>query len=125
MTVFEYLSSLKPGDVVRDKRALYAMKRAGLIWDYSRWGYLECIILHTSDDDSAMIHIFKKGNAVDLEKVPGALEGKTRQGRASVNLTWREVLDLYGSDFGRISYKGMEFRAEYISGCFSPYLVKI
>ena len=41
MSVTEYLESLPIGEVIADIRVLSVLKRAGVIYDYSQFGYLE------------------------------------------------------------------------------------
>ena len=118
MTNKEIVNNLPIGEVV-PKRVLAAMKRKGLIYDYSPWGYLEnCRVWYTEEykgkeiHDYAMLHVFPDGNSpkeYDLES----------------NLSsYSEVIDKFGSDWGKIEYLGHFFERKYLSGCFSPYLVK-
>ena len=41
MKLLDYIKQLPIGEVVTNKRLLSVLKRKGLIFDYSRFGYLE------------------------------------------------------------------------------------
>ena len=117
MTNKEILAKMPCGEVV-PKRILAAMKRKGLIFDYSAWGYLEnCRIWYSEEwngreiRDYVMLHIFPKGKSVkEYDNHP--------------DLSRSEILDSFGSDWGEINYLGFTFEVKYLSGCFSPYLIK-
>ena len=112
MTNKEILERLPVGEVV-PKQILAAMKRKGLIYDYSYWGYIESVRLHYkseySDNDFRLDEIFPLGNAREAADFHGA-------SRDDVN-----------EHFGRqseINYLGFTFGTKYYDGCFQPYLVK-
>ena len=47
MKLLDYIKQLPIGEVVMNKRFLAVLKRKGLIFDYSRFGYLEpCFIYY-------------------------------------------------------------------------------
>ena len=117
MTNKEILAKMPCGEVV-PKRILAAMKRKGLIFDYSAWGYLEnCRIWYAEEwkgrieHNYVMLHIFPKGKSV-------------KEYDNHFELSHSEILDKYGSDWGKIEYLGFTFEVKYLSGCFSPYLIK-
>ena len=117
MTNKEILAKMPCGEVV-PKRVLAAMKRKGLIFDYSRWGYLEnCRIWYTEEwngreiRDYVMLHIFPNGKSV-------------KEYDNDSDLSRSEIRDKFGSDWGKIEYLGFTFEVKYLSGCFSPYLIK-
>lgn len=93
------------------KRVLAAMKRKGLIYDYSHWGYLESARIHYKDPDDSWtryLHIFPNGNAKEADEFNG---------------TSTELTDKFGWDW-EINYMGFTFKTKYLDGCFAPYLVK-
>lgn len=110
MTNKEILNRLPIGEVV-PKRILAAMKRKGLIYDYSAWGYLESARISYKDPDDSWhkyIETFPKGNAKEADDFIGTSD---------------ELREKFGfSD--TIEYLGDFFETKYFSGCFSPYLVK-
>ena len=117
MTNKQILDSLNCGEVV-PKRILAALKRKGLIYDYSPWGYMEnCRIWYNEEykgktiSDYRMVYLFPNGNApkvYDLE--PG--------------ISREEIYEKYGSSWGKIEYLGNTFELKYFDGCFCPYLIK-
>ena len=126
MKIKEYFENLPKGEVV-DKRGLAYLKRKGLIWNYSRFGYLEAIRLEGKRDNEGIrahlsLNLFPKGNAKDCEQYEGSIIGKDRQGRANCDLNFNQMLEKY---YGRtIKCLGVTFEEKYLDGCFSPYLVK-
>ena len=127
MKVLDYLKGLKAGDVIKDKRALLALRRAGLIWDYSKWGYLESILVYCrnrkGDGECLHLTVFPEGNAAELEKLPGAVLDAYRQGRCQSPEHYEDLREKF-TGWRKITYKGMQFETEFYSGCFSPFLVK-
>ena len=129
MKLLDYIKQLPIGEVVMNKRFLAVLKRKGLIFDYSWWGYLEPCHLYYNEQCksgierlSSMLHLFTKGNAP--RNYRQCADGtKYLDDSLSLNCDSDELYKTYGSD-GIIEYKGNYFTMQYISGCFSPYLVK-
>ena len=112
MTNKEILAKMPCGEIVRNKQILAALKRKGLIFDYSYWGYLESARVSYKDPDDSWhyyLELFHKGNAKDVEDFIGTSE---------------ELREKFGCNQD-ISYMGCVFSTKYLSGCFKPYLVKI
>jgi len=117
MTNKEILAKLPIGEVV-PKKVLAAMKRKGLIYDYSRFGYLEnCRIWYTEKwdgrdfHDYVMVYLFANKNAPkEYDLHPG--------------ISQDEIYEQFGTNWGEIEYLGFTFEVKYLSGCFSPYLIK-
>ena len=130
MKVSEYLEKLPIGEIVTNKRLLAALKRKGLIFDYSAHGYLcSCPIYYNEEYNgrvekySRMIHLFPSGNAPREYRVCPDGE-KFLSCHVSTNYECSEVDDIYGYDGGVIEYNGSYFTTQYLDGCFCPYLVK-
>ena len=129
MKLLDYINQLQIGEVVTNKKFLAVLKRKGLIFDYSLWGYLEsCFIYYNEQYGNKterwhkMLHIFTKGNAPRNYKM--CKDGtKVLNSTISLNCDSNELYKTYGID-GVIEYKGNYFTMQYLSGCFSPYLVK-
>lgn len=129
MKLLDYIEKLQIGDVVTNKRLLAALKRKGLIFDYSFWGYLESCFIYYNEQFgdkterwNKMLHLFTKGNAPRNYKL--CKDGtKVLNSTISLNCDSNELYKTYGLD-GVIEYKGNYFTMQYLSGCFSPYLVK-
>ena len=110
MTNKEILAKKPIGEIV-PKRILAAMKRKGLIFDYSFWGYLESARISYKDPDDSWhryVELFPKANAKDANDFMGTSE---------------ELREKFGFN-GEINYLGFTFDTKYLSGCFKPYLVK-
>ena len=129
MKLLDYINQLQIGEVVTNKRLLAVLKRKGLIFDYSWWGYLEdCCIYYNMEYGGKTerwdrrLHIFTKGNAPRNYEL---CKDGTRflNNRVSLDCNSDEVSEIYGWD-GVIEYKGNYFTMQYLDGCFSPYLVK-
>ena len=129
MKLLDYIKHLPIGEVVMNKRFLAVLKRKGLIFDYSRFGYLESCFIYYNEQYgdkterwSSMLHLFTKGNA---PRNYGLCADGTKylDRNVSLNCDREELYKTYGSD-GVIEYKGNYFTMQYLSGCFSPYLVK-
>jgi hypothetical protein len=106
----ELLAKMPCGEIV-PKRILASMKRKGLIYDYSPWGYLESARISFKDPDDAWhkyVELFPKGNAKESDDFLGTSE---------------ELGEKFGFN-GPINYMGCTFDTKYLSGCFQPYLVK-
>ena len=129
MKLLDYIEKLQIGEVVTNKRLLAALKRKGLIFDYSWLCYLEPCHLYYNEECksgterlSRMLHLFTKGNAPRNYKQ--CKDGtKYLNDILSLNCDSDELYKTYGSD-GIIEYKGNYFTMHYFDGCFSPYLVK-
>lgn len=129
MKLLDYIKQLPIGEVVMNKKLLEVLKRKGLIFDYSWWCYLEPCHLYYNEECksgierlSRMLHLFTKGNAPRNYKQ--FKDGtKYLNDILSLNCDSDELYKTYGLD-GVIEYKGNYFTMQYLSGCFSPYLVK-
>ena len=129
MKLLDYINQLPIGEVVTNKRLLAVLKRKGLIFDYSLYGYLESCWIYYNEQYGGkterwnrMLHIFMKGNAPRNYEL--CKDGtKFLDNRVSLDCNSDEVSEIYGWD-GVIEYKGNYFTMQYLSGCFSPYLVK-
>lgn len=119
MKVEEYLKNLKVGSIVGSKRALAAMKRKGLIYDYSQWCYLEDQNVYYKED---------YGNGIELcHKF--TYSGKPIQegekgSRENPYMSYEEYLNSPYFESISFEYKGMKFASRYFDGCFNAYLVK-
>ena len=129
MKLLDYIEKLPIGGVVTNKRLLSVLKRKGLIFDYSWFCYLEPCHLYYNEECksgterwSRMLHLFTKGNAPRnyKQRKDGT---KYLDDSLSLNCNNDELYKTYGLD-GVIEYKGNYFTMQYLSGCFSPYLVK-
>lgn len=129
MKLLDYINQLPIGEVVTNKLLLSVLKRKGLIFDYSWWGYLEdCCIYYNmeyggkTERDNRRLCLFAKGNAprnyIQCEDGTKVLDSYI-----SLNCNSDELNKTYGWD-DVIEYKGNYFTMQYLSGCFSPYLVK-
>ena len=129
MKLLDYIEKLQIGEVVTNKNFLSVLKRKGLIFDYSLWGYLESCFIYYNEQYGdkterwdKMLHLFTKGNAP--RKYIQCKDGtKVLDRYIQLNCDSDELYKTYGSD-GIIEYKGNYFTMQYLSGCFSPYLVK-
>ena len=129
MKLLDYIEKLQIGEVVTNKRLLAVLKRKGLIFDYSFFGYLESCFIYYNEQYGdkterwhKMLHLFTKGNA---PRNYGLCADGTKylDRNVSLNCDSDELYKTYGSD-GIIEYKGNYFTMQYLDGCFSPYLVK-
>ena len=129
MKLSDYIKQLPIGEVVTNKRLLAVLKRKGLIFDYSRFGYLECCTIwhnhvfgEVTERWERTFHLFTKGNAPRNYKM--CKDGtKVLNSTISLNCDSDELRKTYGMD-DVIEYKGNYFTMQYLDGCFSPYLVK-
>lgn len=129
MKLLDYIKQLQIGEVVTNKQLLAVLKRKGLIFDYSFFGYLESCFIYYNEQYGdkterwdKMLHLFTKGNAPRnyIQSNDGT---KVLDRYIQLNCDSDELYKTYGSD-GIIEYKGNYFTMQYLSGCFSPYLVK-
>ena len=119
----EYFENLPVGEVV-NKKGLAYLKKLGYIWDYSRFGYLESIMIYTKDHNTTLLTTFDKRNAKELEKYDGAMHEKWRQSTARTDFeNSEEVYENFGGN-GAFWHNGILFREKYYSGCFNSYLIK-
>ena len=129
MKLSDYIKQLPIGEVVTNKRLLAVLKRKGLIFDYSRLGYLESCRIYYNEQYgnkterwSRVLHIFTKGNAPRNYKL--CKDGtKVLYSHIQLDCDGDELRETYGRD-GVIEYKGNYFTMQHLYGCFSPYLVK-
>lgn len=129
MKLLDYIEKLQIGEVVTNKKFLAVLKRKGLIFDYSFWGYIESCFIYYNEQFgdkterwNKMLHLFTKGNAPRNYKL--CKDGtKVLNSTISLNCDSNELYKTYGLD-GVIEYKGNYFTIQYLSVCFSPYLVK-
>lgn len=124
MKMKEYFDQLSVGEVV-NKRGLAYLKRIGLLWEYSEWGYLESISIKPSDETWYNFdrELFPNGNARECEKMKGAWHNDCgRQLFGDSELTRDELREKFPS--GSISALGNTFDTKYLDGCFKPYLIK-
>ena len=130
MKLLDYINQLPIGEVVTNKRLLAVLKRKGLIFDYSFWGYLESCLIYYNEEYRGhtvlmyrMLHLYPKGNSPRIYRYfkDGSKALKTE---LVLNCYIDELNKTYGYDGGVIEYKGNYFTMQYLSGCFSPYLVK-
>lgn len=117
MTNKEILERMPIGEVV-PKRILSAMKRKGLIFDYSPWGYLESARIWYKE----MWEGKEESNYVCRELFPAANAHDLDSSNHHPGLSREEIIEKYGG--GQIEYLGYTFDTKYLSGCFKPYLVK-
>lgn len=125
--IWEYFENLPVGEVI-NKKGLAYLKRLGYIWDYSKWGYLEDLMIYSAPEGeygrfSDLMYVFKYGNAKEAEQLHNAKYERWRQTTATTDMTRDEVWE----KFGRGNYftlNGISFRTEYFDGCFNAYLVK-
>ena len=114
MTNKQIIESMPKGGIVTSKQLLSALKKKGLIYGYSEYGYLESrrmLVLYdldTNDYSTSYNEIFPNGNA------------QTCRERFK---DYEELYDEIGS--GNIKYMGVEFRTKYLDGCFQPYLERV
>lgn len=127
-TIKELLSNYQVNQPIIDKRILSYFKRIGFIWDYSKWGYLESVIIHSSDSSeyAPCVELFPSKNAKELEQYPMAvyIEGNKvyRQSSARTDIpTTEQIYEKFIC--GYFEWNGYKFGTKYVSGCFKPYLV--
>lgn len=109
MTNKEILEKLPVGGIV-PKRVLAAMKKKGLVFGYSPWGYLESARIPYRDKDDSWheyVEVFPNGNAREADSFQGTSE---------------ELRNKFVR--GCLEYLGFSFAEKYLDGCFRPYLIK-
>lgn len=110
-----YLDSLPTGEVVTSRSILAAMKRKGLIYDYSPWGYLESQNVYYLWDDGEIADTFEY---LGRELADGEL-GTCKNPFPSLDAKINSAYGVSG-----FYYKGNYFTTQYLSGCFNAYLIK-
>lgn len=111
MKITEILEQLPIGEVV-PKKVLAVLKRVGLIYDYSWYGYLE---------SAKLVYSYEDGERGSNYQELFPLKNAPKDGFVG-NLSYDDYMNKYPG--GRIKYKEWEFDTKYLSGCFKPYLVK-
>lgn len=120
MNVQTYLDNLPTGEVVTNRRTLAAMKRKGLIVDYSHWCYLE---------DQRVWYVRwetgKVGKVVDSMYFyfGRELKDEGKGTRDNPFDSFDEMLEAMPEKSG-FYYRGHYFTTKYLSGCFNAYLIK-
>lgn len=116
MKVIEILKSVDYNTPITDKRVLCALKRAGVIADYSRWGYLEAQLIYYKNTDGVKDY---------LCTFLGYFCKRIKDGELG---SWQNPypnIDAIFKDINRHpTYKGIKLSYKYVDGCFSTYLVK-
>ena len=118
-TVTEYLESLPIGQVITNKSVLSVLKRAGVIYDYSQFGYLESQNVYYKSDwngKETTEHIFSyQGRKIsDIEQ--GSISNPFKNITEMYQAGWNNYLDT--------EYKGFKLGSKYLDGCFNAYLIK-
>ena len=107
MTNAQILANTKVGSVITNKQILSALKRKGLIFDYSFWGYLESCRVNYMLDNKCVYDTY-------VELFPNANAPKNK---CYIDADYNgERID------GMIEYLGCKFDTTYLDGCFQPYL---
>jgi len=116
MKLTDILLAIPKGGIVKNKRVLAALKRASLIFGYSKWGYLESQNVHYMSGDDVSHQFTYAGPAIndgDKGSRYKPFESFEARGDAGYFLS----LDFW--------YKGHRFVTKYLDGCFNAYLQKI
>lgn len=118
MTNKEILAEMPVGEIV-PKRILAAMKRKGLIFDYSPWGYLEnCRFWYKVEWNGKEIHDYVMTFIFPKHNSPKECDNR-------LGISREEIIEEFNGSWGEIEYQGCTFGIKYLSGCFAPYLVKV
>jgi hypothetical protein len=126
MTTNEKLATIKVGEIITDKGILYNLKRKGLIWDYSKWGYLESIRLESSTEKTDFMYFLSsKGKFKSIDNFENAVRFGSRQNICSTDKTYKDISNMLGGIWDTIKVGEMEFDYEFVDGCFNPYLKRI
>lgn len=120
MDIQTYLDNLPTGEVVTNRRALCAMKRKGLIVDYSPWCYLE---------DKRVWYI--RWETECIGKIADSmyyyfcreLKDGEKGTRDNPFGSFAEMLEAMPRESG-FYYRGHYFTSKYLDGCFNAYLIK-
>ena len=117
MNVQTYLDSRYTGEVIGSRRVLAAMKRKGLISDYSEWCYLEShkvyYVSEWKGEPCTDYYYMEFGK----EPKPGEL-GSYENPYRSADEMWEALPPRSG-----FYYRGHYFTMSYLDGCFKPYLI--
>lgn len=118
MNVQDYLDNLPTGEVVCNRRVLAAMKRKGLISDYSPWCYMESHRRYYVSTWSGKPSVDYYDVYFCREPKEGEL-GSRENPYPSAEALWDDKPHNLG-----FYYKGHYFQTQYLDGCFNPYLIK-
>lgn len=117
MRASEFLSNLRKGEVITDKRILAILKRAGIIYDYSQWGYLESQNVYYYDEYyKTLEHIFTYKGGEIKEGDLGSISKPFKDLQAVIDAGYAYDIDA--------DYKGVKLGSMYLDGCFDAYLYK-
>ena len=116
MTIKEYFDNLPVGEVV-NKRGLAYLKRLGMIYDYSPWGYLESVRIIGKKREGEPWADELWLEVSQTRKCKGVWQREHRE------MTSEDLLKFYGYQ-GTIELNGITFCPQYFDVCFKPYLVK-
>lgn len=116
MNIQTYLDTRYMGEVISSRRVLSAMKRKGLISDYSPWGYLEShqvYYVSTWKGEPCTDYYYTEMSRPPKDGELGSYENPYPSMEAMF-----EALNSSG-----FYYRGHYFTTKYFDGCFKPYLV--
>lgn len=117
MKVIEILNSVDYNTPITDKRVLYTLKRAGVIADYSHWGYLESQVIFYKDTDGVKDNVYTFHEKFCKRIKDGEL-GSYQNPYPNIDAIFKDINR-------HPTYKGIKLSYKYVDGCFCPYLVKI
>lgn len=117
MTTLELLERMPNGEVVTDKRVLRTLKRNGLIFDYSPWGYLESQNIYYKDK-------YYGGTNHQFTYYGPEIKADDKGSCQNPYESFDDYLENCTIESNPIEYKGFTFETKYLSGCFNAYLVK-
>ena len=120
MNVQTYLDNLPTGEVVTNRRVLAAMKRKGLIVDYSHWCYLE---------DKRVWYI--RWETERIGKIADSMHyyfgRELKEGDKGTRMnpfdSFADMLEAMPKESG-FYYRGHYFTSKYMDGCINAYLIK-
>ena len=113
-----YLDSRYTGEVIASRSILSAMKKSGLICDYSPWGYLE-------SQKVWYVSTFSGEPCTDYEYLYYGRElQQGEMGTYENPFPSREAMNDSAYGANGFYYKGNYFTTKYLSGCFNAYLIK-
>ena len=119
MRITDYLESLPIGAVITDKRVLSVLKRAGIIYDYSQFGYLESQNVYYKsnwDGRKTTDHIFSYQGKEIKDGEVGSVLNPFPNSSDMYKAGWNNYIDA--------EYKGFKLGSKYLDGCFNAYLIK-
>lgn len=105
----DFVIKMKKGEFLSEKRVLAAMKRRGLIADYSEFGELTRVPIQYNGG-TLYYEIFPFGNADEI--------------KTHTCCTKEEVIEKFGKN-RMITYEGVKFTTSPKGGCVNPLLVKL